>query len=73
MNFYLLKKQAKLRLDWRLFGKVMLAAVVMGFVLSWLRQWNVIVLIIIGGVIYFGILYLIGGLKLKEIREIKGN
>lgn len=59
---YLLKKYVQLGMSLVVFGKAMLASVIMGFLLSFWLQWNVIILVIVGMVAYLGILWLTGGI-----------
>jgi O-antigen/teichoic acid export membrane protein len=71
-TLFILKRYAKLKIHTRPLGKAMLSAVIMGFVLNYLREGNVIVLIIIGALIYLGILVLtktIDGNFLKDLRK----
>lgn len=54
----ILKHHTGLKIYTRPFGKAMLSAVIMGFVLNYLRDWNVIILIILGAIIYLAVLIL---------------
>ena len=51
----------------------MLAAVVMGFLLSWWVEWNVVLLIIMGAIVYLGVLWLIKGINKNLIQEFIGK
>lgn len=68
-TIYLLKKYIGLRTNLLIFGKAMLAAVVMGFLLSWWLNWNVVLLVIIGAIVYLGVLWLIKGIDKNLIKE----
>ncbi len=62
-TLYLLYKYVELRLNLLVFGKSMLAAVMMGFILTFWINYNVVLLIIFGAVAYFVILWLIKGIR----------
>ena len=68
-TIYLLKKYLGLRINLLIFGKAMLAAVVMGFLLSWWVEWNVVLLVIMGAIVYLGVLWLIKGIDKNLIQE----
>ena len=68
-TFILLKKYAQLRLDLRPFGKAMLSAVMMGLGLTYIINWPVVISVILGGVIYVVVLFLIKGIDIEEIKK----
>jgi len=68
-TIYLLKKHFALQVDLSVFGKAMLSAVGMGLMLTFVINWNVLILLIIGAVAYFGFLWLNGGISKKLIKE----
>lgn len=70
-TFYLIKKYTDLKINFRPFGKAMLAAVIMGYILNYLRDWNVIVLIILGAIIYFIIIFFTRTIDRGFIKNLK--
>ena len=72
-TLYLLRKTIGLRINLLVFGKAMLAAVMMGFLLTFFLNWNVVLLVVIGAVVYPGILWGIRGFDKKLILEFKNK
>lgn len=71
----LVRRESKLRLDLKAFGKTILAAVVMGvciyvFKLPTANFWQLALTIIIGGLIYGGILYASGGVTKADLQAV---
>ncbi|MFH1890463.1 MAG: flippase [Candidatus Kuenenbacteria bacterium] len=66
-TIFILKKYSCIKINLKIFGKAMLASVIMGFILNWLRDFNVVLLVVLGGMIYFGILVLIKGVDRRFI------
>jgi O-antigen/teichoic acid export membrane protein len=64
------RKVAGVRVNFVVFGKAMLASLIMGGVLYYLRDWNVFVLLILGGVIYGVVMLLVKGVTKELIWEI---
>ncbi len=69
-TLYVLRKRINLKISLLIFSKAMLAALVMGLVLFYLINLNIVLLILIGIGVYLGILYLIGGINRKMIKEL---
>jgi len=69
----LLKKSIGIRINTIIFGKAMLAAVLMGYLLLFLLGINVILLVIIGALVYLGILWLTGGINKNILKELKNK
>jgi len=61
-----LGSKLKINILWR----AILSAVVMSLVINYLSAWHVLILIPLGGLIYFATLYLFDGLKKADILEI---
>ncbi|PIP75851.1 hypothetical protein COW86_01410, partial [Candidatus Kuenenbacteria bacterium CG22_combo_CG10-13_8_21_14_all_39_9] len=72
-TLYLLKKSIGIRINTIIFGKAMLAAVIMGYLLLFLLGINVILLVIIGALVYLGILWLTGGINKNILKELKNK
>lgn len=72
-TLYLLKKSIGIRINTIIFGKAMLAAVLMGYLLLFLLGINVILLVIIGALVYLGILWLTGGINKNILKELKNK
>ena len=51
------------------FLKTIPAAIIMSGVLYSVRSWHVLILLMIAGVVYFGFLYLFGGIRKETIQE----
>jgi len=51
-------------------AKNICAALVMAFIIYFIRDWNVIIVLLISGLIYFSALYLLGGIKKSMIKEL---
>ncbi|NQT49134.1 flippase [Candidatus Kuenenbacteria bacterium] len=52
------------------FFKAIPAALIMAGVLYYVRSWHVLILLMIAGVVYFGFLYLFGGIRKETVREL---
>ncbi len=68
-TIYVLKKYSKIKINLKIFGKAMLAAVIMGFVLNYLYHLNVILLILLGALIYLIMLYALGGINKAMLKH----
>jgi len=69
-TIYLLKKVVTLKISLMVFAKALLSAIIMGTCLLFIINLNVILLILIGIIIYLGVLYLLGGVDKKMIQEL---
>ncbi|OIO17549.1 hypothetical protein COV56_01305 [Candidatus Kuenenbacteria bacterium CG11_big_fil_rev_8_21_14_0_20_37_9] len=70
-TIFILKKYSGIKINLSVFGKAMLASVIMGFVLNLIYGWNIILLIILGGAIYFGVLFLLNGVTKNILDTFK--
>lgn len=68
--FLAIRHYSKEKLQFKTFGKIIIASAIMGFSLFFLNQLNIFLLIIIGMVIYGLVLFLIGGISRQTIKEI---
>ena len=64
---YLIYKTISYFPSFKMIFKVLLASLVMGGFLYYFQAWNLFLLIGMGGIIYFGILYLIKGITKEEV------
>lgn len=63
-------KYLPLDLHWGVLLKSLVAGAVMSATLILLSQWHILILIPLGGLVYFGVLYLLGGIKKELIVEM---
>jgi len=70
LAFIVLYKNLKLIPRFNIFFKSIFSALVMGGVLYYLFSLNLILLIIIGGIVYFGILYVVGGVNREMVKVL---
>lgn len=50
--------------------KALPASFLMAGLLYFLRDWNLLILIFLGGLVYFVVLYLLGGFSIKEVKKL---
>ncbi|MFA4930534.1 MAG: flippase [Patescibacteria group bacterium] len=53
--------------------KVVPSVVAMGLVLYWLSTWNLVLLVAIGGLVYFVMMYLLGGISRDMVLKVVGK
>lgn len=70
LTFLMVYKTVKIFPSFKVFGKAVLASAVMAAVLYWLRDWHVLILLLISAPIYFGALYLFKGFSKELVKEI---
>lgn len=64
--YHEMKGGLKINILW----KAILAAIAMSLVIYYLLAWHVLILILLGGIIYFAVLYLLGAINKNQILEI---
>ncbi len=69
----LLRKNVAVGLDWKLLGKIMVATGVMGMTLMVAGGINVVIQIVIGAIVYVGVLYGLKGVDKEMVREMLGR
>jgi O-antigen/teichoic acid export membrane protein len=68
--YFIVYKNLKLVPKFDVFFKVLFSALIMGLFLYYLAGLNLLVLIVLGSVIYFSVLYLTGGIKKEMILKM---
>ncbi|MFA5048137.1 MAG: flippase [Patescibacteria group bacterium] len=69
-SLYILKKHVQISLKFKVAGKALAASAIMLLVLWLLNNQGLFTLMIIGGIVYFGVLYMLRGVSKSMIREI---
>ena len=67
---YALIRRSLFTLSLKDFIKPAIAGIIMGGILYFLPAWNVLILIAIGAVIYFILLFLLGGIQKEDLRIV---
>jgi len=70
LAFNVIYKYLKIFPRFNIFFKSILSSLLMGVILTLLFGWNLFLLIIIGGTVYFAVLYIIGGLNKEIIKQV---
>jgi O-antigen/teichoic acid export membrane protein len=70
-TLYLLKREILIKINLVVFGRAMLSAVVMGFMLTFLLNFNIILLIIAGAIVYLGLIWIFNGINKEMLSEFK--
>lgn len=68
--FWLLSRQTGFRLNFKIFGKSFLASVAMAGALLLLINQNILTLVLVGGIVYLLVLYLLRGYRAQDLREM---
>lgn len=69
-GYYILKKDLKIKINFSVAKKSLLAALVMSLILTLLLSQNLITLVIIGLIVYFWMLYMLRGIDKNNVLEI---
>ena len=70
ISYYILHKAIKTKIDLKIFSKALLASFIMAILLWNISFLPVLVVILVGIVIYIGLLNLLGALSLTQIKEL---
>jgi len=70
MVYFILWKNLRLVPKFNIFSKALVAGLAMGAFIYLLKDANLIVLIIFGSLVYFGVLYIVGGINKSMIAKI---
>ena len=62
-TFFVVYRVTKFLPGLKLVGKSLLATLIMLAVIYFVIDWHVVLVLLIAGIVYFGVLYLLGGMK----------
>jgi O-antigen/teichoic acid export membrane protein len=54
-------------------GKILLSSLIMGAVVYWLREINLIAIAVVGMIVYFGMMFLVKGISMDTLKNIMGK